>query len=125
MQSFAVAEAHSNQLLADCGAAANIVDGHSCSLAVVRPQQSAKPFPANCHSIFPANFSSRNQQPIVHPLMVALPKIRIHKVSCGSLERFLSKENHPIQALFFQASHKPLDDRILPRTGRRNDNFKG
>lgn len=80
----------------------------SCSFAVIVTQKSAEPFPAHHLTSLLTYFPSRNQQPVAHPLMVALCKKMIQIDNCGGLERFLSEEDHPLQALLLQAPHKAL-----------------
>lgn len=62
---------------------------------------------------------AQDQQQVAHPLMIALGKKMIQIDNCGGLERFLSEEDHPIQAFFRDAPHKPLEMRIEIGRSRR------
>ena len=81
-------------------------------LAVVVTQHAAQTIPAPNAAGCAPDFLARFDQPIAKSLVIPLSVKVSQELGSGLPQRLLPEEDHPVQALFLQASQESLEMRI-------------
>jgi len=93
----------------------------SCGLLVIEIQHSAEPFSTPNRPVATKGIRSlpRKQKSVVFSLMSAFMMV-VSDIFCdGMLERGFAKENHSVEAFFFDRFHESFSERIEIRTSGR------
>ena len=87
--------------------------GPRCSgrLAMVISQDPTQPLTAADAPCGPPDFFARLHDPVGHALMIPLTVVMNEEFEHGRLQRWLAKEDHPMQAFVLDCPHEPLDVR--------------
>ena len=93
-----------------------------CSGAVVITEQAAQSLTTSHLPVGTADAFFRFDQCIPEPLMVALSMIMMDELGDGTAQRWLTEEDHPLQALALDRQHKPFDVSVQIRRTVRQPN---
>ena len=80
-----------------------------CGGAVVIAEQTAQSLTTSHLPVRTADAFFRFEQRVPEPLMVALSVIMMDELSDGTTQRWLTEEDHPLQALALDRQNKPFD----------------
>ena len=91
-----------------------------CGVAVVIAEQAAQSLTTSHLPVRTADAFFRFEQRVPTPLMVALSVIMMDELSDGTTQRWLTEEDHPLQALALDRQNKPFDVSVqIRRTVRQ------
>ena len=93
-----------------------------CGGAVVITEQAAQSLTASHVPVGTADAFFRFDQRVPEPLMVALSTIMMDELSDGTPQRWLTEEDHPLQALALDRQNKPFDVSVQIRRTVRQPN---
>jgi hypothetical protein len=94
----------------------------SSGVAVVVPQQTAKPFPALDRASDLADLFTWFDDPVLQALVIAFLVVVDQELADGVSERLLAEEDHAVEQLLSQEPHEPLDVwREVGRPGRQSN----
>ena len=84
-------------------------------LAVVVVEQAAQPLATADASMTTSDAIVPFDQPVIEALMIALSMIMRNVFADRSAKRFLTEEDHPVEAFAFDRQNKPLDESVQIR----------
>ena len=91
-----------------------------CSVAVVIAEQAAQSLTTSHLPVGTTDAFFRFEQCVPEPLIVALSVIMMDELSDGTAQRWLTEEDHPLQALALDRQNKPFDVSVqIRRTVRQ------
>ncbi len=93
-----------------------------CGGAVVITEQTAQSLTTSHLPVRTADAFFRFEQRVPKPLMVALSVIMMDELSDGTTQRWLTEEDHPLQALALDRQNKPFDISVQIRRTVRQPN---
>ena len=93
-----------------------------CGVAVVIAEQAAQSLTTSHLPVRTADAFFRFEQRVPEPLMVALSVIMMDELSDGTAQRWLTEEDHPLQALALDRQNKPFDVSVHIRRTVRQPN---
>ncbi len=96
----------------------------SRSFAIIISQHASKALSAPDVANLPTDFIARIDDPVFQSLMIAFYVEVVDELFQGPLQRPAAEEDHSVEALGFQGSHVPFEDRIQIGTfWRQQDDF--
>ena len=93
-----------------------------CGVAVVITEQTAQSLTTSHLPVRTADAFFHFEQRVPKPLMVALSVIMMDELSDGTAQRWLTEEDHPLQALALDRQNKPFDVSVQIRRTVRQPN---
>ena len=86
---------------------------------MVIAQDPAQPLAASDPALQLSDLNARLKDPVAHCLVIALTVIESEEFANGVPQRWLAKEDHPMQAFVLDRPHEPFDvRRQIRRSGR-------